>query len=292
MITVTDVRIKRTVRDFILSLEPDKEKRLKAGREILIRDTYKEDGYLAQGQDRAKDFYTDAYTKTKNDQEKLAALGEEVLRSCVDARLFGATLPLGKGEAGLKLTGPVQFAAFNRSLHQVSPQLIQQTAAYAGKAKASQKSFAERWLVPYGVIAAYGVVNEVAARSTGLGDADIELLLDALWRGTASLNTHSKMGHLPLLLLRVKYLPGYRLGALPDRISLANPKVEENAIRSTDDYEVDIEGLLSGLIGMKDKIASMEVMQDARLNLVAGENRGGFVALAKEYGLESATLVA
>ncbi|MBE0429350.1 MAG: type I-B CRISPR-associated protein Cas7/Csh2 [Thermoleophilia bacterium] len=290
VITVTDVRIKRTVRDFILNLETDKEVRLKSGREILIRDTFKEDGYLAQGQDRAKDFYNNAYSKAKNDQKKLAALGEEVLKKCIDARLFGATLPLGKGDVGLKLTGPVQFSAFNRSLHQVSPLLIQQTAAYAGSAKAGQKSFAERWLVPYALIAAYGVINEMAAKTTGLNDADVALLVEALWQGTASLNTHSKMGHLPLLLLRIQYLPGYRLGALPERIRLVNAKTEEIAIRSTSDYEVDVNDLLKNLVEIKDKIAEINVIQDKRIKLVAGDKHGDFVTLAGEHGLKATTL--
>mgnify|MGYP006298856519 CR=1 FL=1 len=54
--TVTDVRIKRTVRDYFLSLEPDVARRLATGREVLIRDTLKADGHLAEGKDRGEQF--------------------------------------------------------------------------------------------------------------------------------------------------------------------------------------------------------------------------------------------
>ena len=118
--TISDVRIKRTVRDYFLSQEPDVEQRLAAGREVLIRDTLKPDGHLAQGEDRAEHFLA-AAAKGEKGEAKRQAVQEAVLSGCIDARLFGATLPLGKSNPSLQLTGPVQFAAFNRSLHRVSP---------------------------------------------------------------------------------------------------------------------------------------------------------------------------
>ena len=52
--TVTDVRIKRTIRDYLLAREPDVEERVNNGMEIFIRDTDKSDGYICQkGRQRA-----------------------------------------------------------------------------------------------------------------------------------------------------------------------------------------------------------------------------------------------
>lgn len=270
--TVTDVRIKRTVRDYLLSLEPDVEKRLATGMEILIRDTLKADGFLAEGKDRAEQFLTEA-AKGKKGEAKRQALEEAVLAHCIDARLFGAALPLGKGEASVQLTGPVQFSAFNRSLHQVAPILVQQTAAYAGSATANQKSFAERWLLPYALIAAFGVVNEVAARTTGMTEADLEHLLKALWHGTAGLNTHSKIGHDPLLLALVEYRPGHRLGALPRRLRLTDQSKADTAIRSTADYALDCSGLVTALADYP-HLQQVRLYQDTRLRCKAGERTG------------------
>ena len=286
--TVSDVRIKRTVRDWFLSQEPDVEKRLAAGREVLIRDTLKADGYLSEGKDRAEQFLTEA-AKGKKGEAKRQALETEVLKGCIDARLFGATLPLGKNEPSLQLTGPVQFSAFNRSLHRVSPTLVQQTAAYAGSDKGNQKSFAERWLLPYALIAAYGVANETAAQTTGLSEADLDLLLKGLWRGTAALNTHSKLGHDPLLLAVAQYRPGYRLGALPRRISLANKTADDTALRSTGDFRLEVGELLAAWREYP-ALNGLRVMQDPRLQCQAGTQTGLFAELAGAVGLATTSL--
>ncbi|WP_295438522.1 type I-B CRISPR-associated protein Cas7/Csh2 [uncultured Thiodictyon sp.] len=286
--TISDVRIKRTVRDWFLSLEPDAEKRLAAGREVLIRDTLKADGYLSEGKDRAEQFLTEA-AKGKKGEAKRQALEAAVLRGCIDARLFGATLPLGKNEPSLQLTGPVQFSAFNRSLHRVSPTLVQQTAAYAGSDKGNQKSFAERWLLPYALIAAYGVANETAAQTTGLSEVDLDLLLQGLWRGTAALNTHSKIGHDPLLLVAADYRPGYRLGALPRRVSLAGKTVEDTALRSTRDFRLEVGELLTALRDYP-ALTGLRVMQDPRLRCQSGAQEGLFAELAGAAGLAVSSL--
>lgn len=212
-----------------------------------------------------------------------------ILRGCIDARLFGATLPLGKNEPSLQITGPVQFSAFNRSLHRVSPTLVQQTAAYAGSDKGNQKSFAERWLLPYALIAAYGVANETAAQTTGLSEADLDLLLQGLWRGTAALNTHSKLGHDPLLLVAAQYRPGYRLGALPRRIALADKTVEDTALRSTRDYRLEVGELLAAWRAYP-ALTGLRVMQDQRLRCQAGGVAGLFAELAGQAGLPVAAL--
>jgi CRISPR-associated protein Csh2 len=282
--TVTDVRIKRTVRDYFIAQEPDVGKRLTNGTEILIRDTEKTDGYLSQGSDRANQFLKEA-TKGKKKGEKRNALQDAILSHCIDTRLFGAAVPLGKGEASLQLTGPVQFSAFNRSLHQVAPVMVQQTAAFAGNAKSNQKSFAERWLLPYALIAAYGVVNEVAAQTTQMTEADLHNLLKGLWWGTAALNTHSKMGHDPLLLVLAKYAPGQRLGQLSRRVRLVNnANIVDTALRSTENYLMDVSQLLDAFKDC-DALKVLTVKQDKLLQCQSGETQGDFISLAKQTGL-------
>ncbi len=286
--TVTDVRIKRTVRDYFLAREPDVEKRVAAGTEVLIRDTEKADGYLSEGKDRAENFLKYLGAEKKKDVKR-ADFEAAILTRCIDARLFGAALPVGKGEASIQLTGPVQFSAFNRSLHRVAPVMVQQTAAFAGSAKAMQKSFAERWLLPYALVAAYGVVNEVAARTTGMSPADLDLLVAALWHGTADLNTHSKMGHDPLLLVLAEYAPGHRLGALPRRLRLADQNKTDTALRSAGDYKLDVAALLDGWKGCAG-LTGLKVKQDGRLRCTSGGVAGGFADLAKKAGVKAEVL--
>jgi len=259
--TVTDVRIKRTIRDELLSREPDVARRMAAGREILIRDTHLDDGSLATGKDRAAAF---GKVGKKPKPAEVAAIRDAVLRGCIDARLFGSTLPIGGAEgkgASLKLTGPVQFSAFNRSLHRVAPQFVQMTAAFAGSRGASQKSFAERHLLPYALIAAYAVANPAAARATGASEEDLAVMLDALWAGTANLATTSKMGHAPLALLDVE-LAGAPVGRLDRRLRLESA-LEGEAIRCTEDYRVEVDPLVAALSAAAPR--RVRVRQDPRL---------------------------
>lgn len=293
--TVTDVRIKRTIRDEILSWEPDPEKRVKQGMEILIRDTFVDDGSLSTGKQRASAFLEEAVKKAPKGQ-KLDALETAVLRACIDARLFGTTLPApGKdkdeGDKGgaLQVTGPVQLSAFNRSLHRVAPQLVQQTAAFASKEGSQQKSFAERRLLPYAAIAAYGVCNEIAARTSGATEEDLAHMFRALWRGTNNLATSSKLGHASLLLVRVEYKDGSRLGQLPERIALRT-SLEHTAIRSTADYAVDAASLIEDLASFKEQIVSIRVRQDPRLRTVRGETSAPLLKLLTDAGLKPSEL--
>lgn len=276
--TVTDVRIKRTVRDYLFATMGSRE-----GYDILVRDTHNPDGTLKDGKGRCNDFIAKSgVAANAGIAELIPAVTDVILKKCIDARLFGTTLPVQKGS--IKITGPVQFSAFNRSLHSVSPVFIQQTAAFASKEGMMQKSFAERWILPYALIAAYGVVNEVAAKTTKLSRDDVDLLVKGLWKGTNGLNTHSKMGHQSMLLVRINYKPGYRIGALPERIFLATEK-EETAMRSAADYFIDITGLLSAMADAKDRITGVDASWDDRLRLVADGKAGDFAELAKQKGI-------
>lgn len=287
--TVTDVRIKRTVRDYFLAVEPDVDKRMQSGTEILVRDTFKSDGHLSEGKDRAEQFIDSAASDKKKDLERRDAVRDAVLKHCIDARLFGAALPLGKGKPSIQLTGPVQFSAFNRSLHRVAPCLVQQTAAYAGNAGASQKSFAERWLLPYALVAGYAVVNEMAACTTNMTTDDLDAFLKALWWGTSNLNTHSKMGHDPLLLAVLEYEPGYRIGMLSRRVRMVDKKAEDTALRSTDDYTLQTSPLLDAVQGF-DKVRQLKIKQDPRLQCKDGDLAADFLTLAKNRQIASVPL--
>lgn len=281
--TVTDVRIKRTVRDYLLQ-----SKNL----EILVRDTEDEQGYLKDGKGRCDDFLNEAgVTQADTITDMVSKVRDTILGHCIDARLFGATLPVefGRKKSSIRLTGPVQFSGFNRSLHRVSPQLIQGTAGFASRKNATQKSFREDHILPYALISAYGIVNEIAAQTTKLSEDDVSLLLEGLWKGTESLISRSKMGHQPLLLLVINYANGRRLGDLSGRISLTSEK-EDIAIRSIDDYEINIAKLLDGLSELKDDIEGLEIVQDSRLTLRDGDSEGDFTSLAVSRDLQSTPL--
>lgn len=293
--TVTDVRIKRTVRDYLHEVKK---------KEILVRDTTDLEGYLKDGKGRCEDFEKEAGMEpTDNIMMKVSKIQKVILDKCIDARLFGCTLPVkavgkqrkgkeaeessdekGK-QASIKVTGPVQFNGFNRSLHRIAPIFVQGTAAFASKpGQAVQKSLSENYIVPYACIAAYAVVNEIAAKTSQLKDEDISLLLEGLWKGTESLISRSKMGHQPLMLMRVVYKDGYRIGDFAGRIKLTSKK-DDIQIRAVDDYRIDVTALLNAIASAKDKIELIEVKQDDRLKFRDGEKESMFAKLERLSGI-------
>jgi len=272
--TVTDVRIKRTVRDYLHQVK---------GQEILVRDTFDTDGYLRDGKGRCEDFYKAAEVNERDSITDLVTKVQRIiLQTCIDTRMFGCTLPVefGKKKSSIRLTGPIQFNGFNRSLHRIAPVLVQGTAGFASSKNATQKSFREDHIVPYACIAACGVVNEIAARTTGLSDADVNLLLEGLWKGTQGLISRSKEGHTPLALIRFTYLDSHRIGDLSGRIKLVSDK-EDNQIRSINDYRINVTPLLDAVQSAKEKIISIEVLQDDRLVFLDGEASGKFAGLVR-----------
>jgi CRISPR-associated protein Csh2 len=265
--TVTDVRIKRWIRDYWLQ-------RLK--KPIWVMEERKEDATLCEAFERARKKMEEANLKLTDIQkkrEKLKEFKDFVLKSWIDIRVFGCVMPTaGKKEEEksptIALTGPVQIAGFNRSLHKVLPQFIQGTAAFAGKEGSYQRSFREDHILPYACIAVYGIVNEVAAKDTKMTERDRELFIEGLWLGCKDLITRSKVGHQPLLLLHIVYKDGCSIGNLAGREKISlKTEIEETAIRSTQDFTLDVSGLFKALAGHKDKIESVQIKHEPRLRL-------------------------
>ncbi|SHF29587.1 CRISPR-associated protein, Csh2 family [Desulforamulus putei DSM 12395] len=261
---VTDVRLKRTVRDFL-----NKNK----GEEIFVREIADEEGIIQDAKLRAEDFLNqDGKTIKKSDlkiSEMKSIIEKNILDSCIDVRLFGATIPIEKNtkeKSSITLTGPVQFK-MGQSLHRVKLQYIKGTGAFASGSDQTRKTFREEYILPYSLIAFYGVVNENAAIHTKLTEDDVNKLLDALWNGTKNLLSRSKAGQQPRLLLRVSYQEScFHLGEL-DKLVFFNTDKYEEEIRDIQDGILNVDKLVEALAKNKDKIAFVEVAADDRLRL-------------------------
>ncbi|MBM7624057.1 type I-B CRISPR-associated protein Cas7/Csh2 [Sporohalobacter salinus] len=252
---VTDVRLKRTIRDYLFDY---KDYNGKDGKDIFVREIKNDDGSIQDGKMRAKDF--------KEDPEK-------VLESCIDVRLFGGVIPLS-GDS-ITYTGPVQFQ-MGRSLHKVELEYIKGTGAFASGSGKSKKTFREEYVVPYSLIGFYGIVNENAAQETELTEEDVDLLIEGMWKGTKNLITRSKIGQTPRLLLRVNYSEeNFFIGELKNYIKLVSEKREEE-IRDVDDYKLDITALINILKSNDDKVESVDYLVNPRVDFV---NDGDEVSL-------------
>ena len=96
---VTDVRLKRTIRDYLSDYK---------GQDVFIKEIREESGNIKTKEARLADFESN----------------EDLLKKCIDVRLFGATTAVK--DKTMTLTGPVQFK-YGRSLHRVDLAYIKGT---------------------------------------------------------------------------------------------------------------------------------------------------------------------
>lgn len=267
---VTDVRLKRTIRDYLMNFKEE---------EIFVREITDEAGKIQDAKLRAKDFLkevVDLGNKGFNEQKNI--IKDKIVNDCIDVRLFGATIPLDltikegskpKNVTGsITLTGPVQFR-MGRSLHKVEMKHIKGTGAFASKAGSTQKTFREEDILPYSLIGFYGIINENAAQHTQLTEDDVTSLLDGMWNGTKNLISRSKAGQMPRLLLKVNYKEkNYHIGDLDKLIKIKDiEKLNHEKIRDISEIALDTTELIQTLNENKDKIESVDIKIGDRVNV-------------------------
>lgn len=271
---VSDVRLKRTIRDYLHDY---------CEKDIFCREKEKEDGTIQEGKDRAEDFFKTAVEEARKKAttvlKKRDLIQDAVITQCIDVRLFGATIPVAgtKGaenkKSSVTLTGAVQFA-MGSSLHRVEPRFVKGTGAFASGQGAQQRTFREEYMLPYALIAFYGIVNQQAAKTTKLTSDDAEKLYESIWYGTKNLITRSKLGQRPLLLLLVDYATEHAksyIGRLDRFLSVKATRdgvaLRDEQIRDVGDVTLDLTALAAALNGRSAKIERLRVAHDARLTL-------------------------
>lgn len=240
---VSDVRIKRTIRDYF---------DLK-GYEIFVKEEKSGKG-LADGKQRVKTVAGDAADKV-----------EAILQKCIDVRAFGGVFPVDKETNNL--TGSIQFK-MSKSLHQCEISFIKGTGAFASKAGKENKTFREEYVLPYAVFATYGIINALNSEKTKLTEEDVEAIIDALWFGTKNLISRSKFGQLPRFLLKITYKEaGHFIGGLDNLLMLSTPKASENEIGSIADYTISLNRIIETLERNIEVIESVEYITDGNITI-------------------------
>jgi len=256
---VTDVRLKRTIRDYLHDFKNE---------EIFVMGVRNDDGKLKTKEDRLTDLDISAK--------------EDLLNKCVDIRLFGSTTAIKKKT--ITFTGPVQFK-IGRSLHKVNLNFIKGTTVMPSKEAKGQGTFTEVYVLPYSLISFYGIINENAAKETKLTEDDVKLLLDGMWNGTKNLISRSKAGQVPRLLLKINYNEkNYHVGDLNSMLKLS-ADVPEGEIRDISQFKIDVTELINTLSVNKDQIQNAEYKVDGRLNLLYNGNKCTLAECFTESGI-------
>lgn len=282
---VTDVRLKRTIRDYLHDFK---------NQEIFIKEIQDAEGNIQDAKQRAVDFSStkgqyDSLEDARND------LKNNILNECVDARLFGATIPIDvkvktkNKSSSVTLTGPVQFR-MGRSLNKVEIQHIKGTGAFASGKGKDQKTFREEYILPYSLIAFYGVINENAGKETNLKDEDISLLLDGLWNGTKNLVSRSKFGQSPRFLIQIEYNENnFFIGDLNNKISINHELEDDKKLRKISEIEIDLSSLINEIESNKDKISKISYKFDNEINF-KNYSIKDLLSKLHEFGIETSEI--
>ncbi|MEN4006114.1 MAG: type I-B CRISPR-associated protein Cas7/Csh2 [Methanobacteriaceae archaeon] len=268
---VTDVRLKRTIRDYLYDFKDQ---------DIFVREIEYEPGKIQDAKLRAEDYLLDENgekieKKTLKLEEMKKIMYENIVKNCVDVRIFGGTIPIektNKEKSSITLTGPVQFR-FGRSLHKVEIKHIKGTGAFASSEGKQQKTFREEYVLPYSLIGFYGIINENAAKKTEMTEEDADLLLEGIWKGTKNLITRSKFGQMPRLLLKVEYKEeNYFIGDLDKKIKIEHDLEDDKKLRNIKELKIDISELSNALKLDKNKIESISIKCDPAATFKIDDN--------------------
>lgn len=197
-IVVTDVRIKRTIRDHAKKL----------GKDIFV--DFRKDGKPDTADEKLKEILgVEELDKNKN-------YISDLLEKTFDTPLFGALVTIrekkgGKG-AGQSITGPLQFG-IARSVNKVDVRTLSITSKFTGdESKGREPGMGRIHYVDYALIKVHGIMNPDALcgysennKITNNFDESWKLLSEYLWNGTNQLNTQSKSPQKSILYIQVNY---------------------------------------------------------------------------------------
>lgn len=248
---VSDVRLKRFFRDYIVE---------KFGEDYVY--VTKISGESVRADTRV--------------EKLLGALNEgrihEVLDKCIDARLFGAVIPIRKGEeergASKSFIGPVQFA-WGFSLHPV--ELMDSsaiTSIFSGRETAERYGTIGRdWRIYYSLIGFYGVVSGRRAKGTGMTLTDLRVFDNFIWKALqVQPTTRSKIGEMPHLYLRIEYRDAETI--LGDLRRFVTVKPRREAIRDFADLEINFDRLIDHVKRNMDVISKVYLRTSEELSYV------------------------
>ena len=240
---VTDVCLKRKVRNFIQMVKPAAQ---------VSDDSGESDGFEVYVREKAilNNQHLRAYKKLNIDpkkakQEERDLTREWMCKNFYDIRAFGAvmTTEINCGQ----VRGPIQFA-FCRSIDPVvtSEHAVTRCAVTtekeAEKQSGDNRTMGRKFTVPYGLYMAHGFINPFLAKQTGFTDADLELF----WEALKNMFEHDRSAARGLMSAQklIVFQHDTPLGNAPanklfDLVSVKR-KADVEVSRSFSDYEVTI----------------------------------------------------
>ncbi|MEZ4963010.1 MAG: type I-B CRISPR-associated protein Cas7/Csh2 [Saprospiraceae bacterium] len=226
-ILVSDVRIKRFIRDYLLELEYEifvvnDKSQIASGAESgaasrlnALIEKYKDDTTIVLKEETPEPAQTELPLEVETTDTGKGKKGKskakkgpsidvlKLLQKCIDVRLFGG-ISTKEGMA-VNLTGPVQFALLNPALNKSDLRIHQNTSVFSSSAEKTRGAIGTTSVVPYSVCQIHGWVNPFSAKHSGLEQADLDKMFAALWHSVNNANTRSKSNQSSVLLVQIVY---------------------------------------------------------------------------------------
>jgi CRISPR-associated protein Csd2 len=235
---VTDVCLKRKVRNYVQMLGKDIFIKEKAILNTLIGEAFK------QGS-----------VNSKEKHEKTEAARDWMCSKYYDIRTFGAVMSTGENAGQVR--GPIQLT-FARSVepvvileHSITRMAVA-TEAEAEKQSGDNRTMGRKYTVPYGLYCARGFISANLAQQTGFSEEDLKLF----WEALLSMFEHDRSAARGMMSTRGLYVFEHStaLGNAPahklfERIKIERSPESEGPARSFGDYVVTVDE--SGLDGVR-----------------------------------------
>jgi len=234
---VTDVCLKRKVRNFVQLIQQEKE-----GYKIFV----KEKAILNNSIDEA---HEQEVVSSKEKGEKTEAARKWMCDNYFDVRAFGAVMSTGKNAGQVR--GPIQLT-FSRSIDPIMPtehSITRMAVTTEDEAKKREEKNTEnrtmgrKFTVPYGLYVGKGFISANLAKQTGFTEQDLELFWQALEQMFDHDRSASRGEMSPRGLYVFKHsneLGNAAASSLFDRVKITkNPGVD--VPRSFDAYDIDIQ---------------------------------------------------
>ena len=178
---VSDVCLKRKVRNFVETFPPERASDNGNGYNLFVRQGAVLNNEISNGIEKSNESLASGASK---DQRQEATM-KWLCREFFDVRTFGGVLSTGddimKGSAWGQVRGPVQFT-FGQSYHSITPLEISITRMAVTKEEdaAKERTMGNKHIVPYALYAAKAYVSPAFAERTGFTNDDLEVLFDAI----------------------------------------------------------------------------------------------------------------
>lgn len=231
---VTDVSLKRKVRNFVQLTQADESKNKIFVREKAILNHLIDESHEQEG------------VKDKQKGDKTESARQWMCENYYDIRTFGAVMSTGKNAGQVR--GPVQLT-FSRSIDPIvaSEHSITRMAVTTEKEAEAQggdnRTMGRKFTVPYGLYRCHGFVSAHLADQTGFNENDLELF----WNALIQMFDHDRSASRGEMSARGLFVFKHssKLGSASATELLNKVRVKRKdgieVARSPDDYELSID---------------------------------------------------